>query len=75
MQHSLQPLIDQARSSTETHVVGGLSTEGIHWRPLPESACQVIKNLLGDDFKVLTREDFIASLESVVREDEYVHQS
>ena len=54
------------------HVVVGRDPEGqgLRWRPQTESACNTIVSVLGDQFKVLTKEDFISSLQKVVDEDE-----
>jgi hypothetical protein len=70
MTHELQGLIDQAQASEFSHVVVGATEEGIRWRPQTESACKTIAMVLGDGWKVLTKEDFIASLQKVVDEDE-----
>jgi hypothetical protein len=72
MAHELQGLIDQARESEFSHVVVGIDPEGhgLRWRPQTESACNTIVSVLGDGWKVLTKEQFIASLQKVVNEDE-----
>ena len=71
MAHELQGLIDQARESEFSHVVGedpeGL---GLRWRPQTESACNTIVSVLGDGWKVLTKEDFIAGIQKAIDEDE-----
>jgi hypothetical protein len=70
MAHPLQGLIDQAQASDFSHVVVGLDPEGIRWRPQTESACQSLANILGEGWKVLTKEEFISGLQKVVDEDE-----
>ena len=70
MPHELQGLIEQAQASEFSHVVVGECPEGLRWRPQTESACKTIASVLGDQFKVLTKEDFISSLQKVVDEDE-----
>jgi hypothetical protein len=72
MPHELQGLIDQAQASEFSHVVVGIDPEGqgLRWRPQTESACNTIVSVLGDGWKVLTKEDFITSLQKVVDEDE-----
>ena len=72
MTHELQGLIDQARKSKFSHVAVGIDPEGhgLRWRPQTESACNTIVSVLGDGWKVLTKEDFIAHLQKIVDEDE-----
>ena len=72
MAHELQGLIDQARESEFSHVVVGIDPEGhgLRWRPQTESACKIIANTLGDGWKVLTKEDFIAGIQKAIDEDE-----
>ena len=72
MAHELQGLIDQAQASEFSHVVVGIDPEGrgLQWRPQTESFCNIIVSVLGDGWKVLTKEHFIASLQKVVDEDE-----
>ena len=72
MAHELQGLIDQARESEFSHVVAGIDPEGhgLRWRPQTESACNTIVSVLGDGWKVLTKEQFIADLQKIVDEDE-----
>jgi hypothetical protein len=70
MTHELQGLIDLAKASEFSHVVVGVTEEGIRWRPQTESACNTIVSVLGNGWKVLTKEQFIADLQKVVDEDE-----
>ena len=72
MAHELQGLIDQARESEFSHVVVGIDPEGLglRWRSQTESACNTIVSVLGDGWKVLTKEQFIADLQKIVDEDE-----
>ena len=70
MAHKLKGLIDLAQESEFSHVVVGVTEEGIRWRPQTESACKTIVNVLGDGWKVLTKEQFIADLQKVVDEDD-----
>jgi hypothetical protein len=72
MAHELQGLIDQAQVSEFSHVVVGEDPEGLglRWRPQTESACKTIVSVLGEGWKVLTKEAFIADLQRVVDEDE-----
>jgi hypothetical protein len=70
MPHELQGFIDQAQASEFSHVVVGMTEEGIRWRPQTESACKLIVEVLGEGWKVLTKEDFIAGIQKVVDEDE-----
>ena len=72
MAHELQGLIDQARESEFSHVVVGEDPDGLglRWRPQTESACNTIVSVLGEGWKVLTKEDFIAHLQKIVDEDE-----
>jgi hypothetical protein len=68
--HELTPLIEQAKASEFSHVVVGVLPEGIRWRPQTETACKTMADILGDQFKVITKEQFIADLQKVVDEDE-----
>ena len=72
MAHELQGLIDQAQASEFSHVVVGEDPEGlgIRWRPQTESACNTIVSVLGEGWKVLTKEDFIAGIQKAIDEDE-----
>jgi hypothetical protein len=70
MPHELQGLIDQAQASEFSHVVIGMTEEGIRWRPQTESACNTIAIVLGEGWKVLTKEDFIAGIQKAIDEDE-----
>ena len=70
MRHELQDLIDQAQASDFSHVVVALTDEGIRWRSQTESACKIIANTLGDQWKVLTKEQFIAGIQKAIDEDE-----
>jgi len=70
--HELTPLIEQAKASEFSHFIVGMDPEGqgIRWRPQTESACKTIADVLGDGWKILTKEQFIADLQKVVDEDE-----
>jgi hypothetical protein len=72
MTHELQGLIDQAQANEFSHVVVGEDPEGlgIRWRPQTESACNTLVKVLGEGWKVLTKEQFIADLQKIVDEDE-----
>ena len=72
MRHELQDLIDQAKESEFSHVVVGMDPEGqgLRWRPQTESACNTIVSVLGNGWKVLTKEQFISDLQKIVDEDE-----
>lgn len=62
MSHQLQPLIDQLKEASDSHVVILLDEVGIHWRCYPESACRCIADIIGNA-SVMTREKFIQTLE------------
>jgi hypothetical protein len=70
MAHELQGLIDQAEASEFSHIVVGVTEEGIRWRTQTESACKTIALVLGEEWKVLTKEQFLADLHRIVDEDE-----
>ena len=72
MPHELQGLIDQAQASEFSHVVVGEDPDGLglRWRPQTESACNTIVSVLGEGWKVLTKEDFIAGIQKAIDEDE-----
>lgn len=70
MPHELQGLVDQAQASEFSHVVVAECPEGLRWRPQTESACKTIASVLGEGWKVLTKEEFIADIKKVIDEDE-----
>ncbi len=72
MSDDLRPLIDAAKAETHPFVVVFLSDAGIHWRAQTQSACQVMADILSGehDCRVMPREEFIAGLELVQKQEE-----